>query len=206
MQPTKIAAVERFKCLWTPNKHQVRKRWHGKFNFRAMLYDEDKVLVDDLFMPKQGITSGDEIEFDHHLVSVEDALDTIYSDISSLYLRNQKNAKEKITEPHKIQSRVRKQKQLLFPKRKACSVIKSNESNITSYVSTDENSTDLSTSLHIVPKQIKIQKTMKSMVASNDAGKLFIENKNIMKHEEVYVDDIHEISFSDEEAYDLFSQ
>lgn len=185
-----------------------------------MLYDEDKVLVDDLFMPKQGITSGDEIEFDHHLVSVEDALDTIYSDISSLYLRNQKNAKEKITEPHKIQSRVRKQKQLLFPKRKACSVIKSNESNITSYVSTDENSTDLSTSLHIVPKQIKIQKnftkplqsikkgekTMKSMVASNDAGKLFIENKNIMKHEEVYVDDIHEISFSDEEAYDLFSQ
>lgn len=68
-----------------------------------MLYDEANVLIDDLFILKQHIVSGDEIEFNGHLVIVEDALDAIYSDISSLYVRNQKRREKGAEKPLKTQ-------------------------------------------------------------------------------------------------------
>lgn len=109
MEQRSVARVDRFKCLWTANKHQVRKRWHDgilhfhTFNLRIMLYDEANVLIDDLFILKQHIVSGDEIEFNGHLVIVEDALDAIYSDISSLYVRNQKRREKGAEKPLKTQ-------------------------------------------------------------------------------------------------------
>ncbi|KAG4302703.1 hypothetical protein PCK1_001058 [Pneumocystis canis] len=190
------AAIERFKCLWTPHKHQVRK--HGilhfhQFNGRVMLYDEKNVLVDDLFMPRQCITSGDEIEFDHHLVSVEDALDTFYSDISSLYIRRQKKVKETIIGSDQRSSRARKHK--------THTAIESGESDRASCVS--------ATSRHVLKKarnNASIQRTEKgkksehSILASKD-----VEDKRLVM-EDVDVEDIDDISISDEEAYDLFSQ
>ncbi|KTW28310.1 uncharacterized protein T551_02729 [Pneumocystis jirovecii RU7] len=222
MQHTHTAAVDRFKCLWTSNKHQVRKRWHDgflnfhRFNFRAMLYDKENTLVDDLFMPKQSVVSGNQIEFDHHLVSVEDALGTTYTDISSLYTRNHNIAgtKENIKMPQKLpcSRKSLKQQQLRqsLPKRSTFSTTKSRKTN--TFISTTdiENNTDIpvkikaTTRKHHSTQTITKKKAKDPIVETIDIKKSPLEQS--VKQKDISTKDINEIFISDDEAYDLFSQ
>ncbi|KAG4304871.1 hypothetical protein PORY_001546 [Pneumocystis oryctolagi] len=211
---SQTAAVDRFKCLWTSNKHQVRKRWHDgflhfhRFNFRAMLYDEENTLVDDLFMPKQSVISGDQIEFDHHLVSVEDALDTIYTDISSLYVRNRNPQTDKNTlAPYKQQYTRKPSKQLKqsFQKKLVLSTAKSRKKASLFDISGKTRTTNIS-SVHTKTQKIIVEEKVKEpAIIINNTKKLLLKQNNA-KQEDISTKDIHEIFISDDEAYDLFSQ
>ncbi|EMR10009.1 hypothetical protein PNEG_01765 [Pneumocystis murina B123] len=196
MEQTSIAKVDRFKCLWTANKHQIRKRWHDgilhfhTFNFRAMLYDEANVLIDDLFIPKQHIVSGNEIEFDNYLVIIEDALDAIYSDISSLYVRHQERRAKETEKPSKTRYLKKRSKEQTQP-----------------------DSPSINTSLYTLSKETKT-KTQKHLVSSTcttskkkqKETKLSMKQKDMLEHEEKDKEHIYETFISDDEAYDLFSQ
>ncbi|KTW25914.1 hypothetical protein T552_03188 [Pneumocystis carinii B80] len=195
MEQTSLAKVDRFKCLWTANKHQVRKRWHDgilhfhTFNFRAMLYDEANVLVDDLFISKQHITSGDEIEFDNHLVIIEDALEAIYSDISSLYVRHQKRRIKETEKPLKIRNLkkcLKEQTQHDLP------------SINTLYTLTKKTKTKTKTQKQPVNPSCTSLKKEETLELECQKKKEHI-NENINEN-------INETFISDDEAYDLFSQ
>lgn len=185
MEQQKTAKVERFKCLWTPNKYQVRKRWHDgilhfhTFNFRAMLYDKSNVLVDDLFILKRQIILGDEIEFDNHLVIVEDTLESIYSDISSLYIRDQK-AK-------------------ILKKRQSKKQFKTPTSNLS-----------CTNTLYNSSKQIKTKKcpfTPRNTTTKEKKTNIeLLIKQDTLKHKKTDSNDTDELFISDAEAYDLFSQ
>lgn len=209
IESTQTVAVDRFKCLWTPHKHQVRKRWNDgilhfhTFNFRAMLYDEANVLVDDLFIPKQRVSPGDQLEFDYHLVSVEDTLNTIYSDISSLYTRRQKYCIEKngSSSPKPVQKLIQKQSKRSIQKQLPKQILSVSSTNSIN-VPIDTFSANLSLpNLRTFSKKTKFQKSSIPSIKEKKDDKV-----NLVKHDGINAEDIHDIIISDAEAYDLFSQ
>ncbi|KAG5517965.1 hypothetical protein PMAC_000420 [Pneumocystis sp. 'macacae'] len=194
--------------------------WHDgflhfhRFNFRAMLYDEENALVDDLFMPKQSVVSGDQIEFDHHLVSVEDALGTTYTDISSLYKRNHNIIKtEKNTivpqKPSYIRKSLKQQPKQSLPKQLAFFKKKSEKTNafLSTINITHNQDTPIQTKLTI-QKNLPLQ-TIAEKKEKDPAIKINSIKKQSLEQDikqEINTKDINEIFISDDEAYDLFSQ
>lgn len=76
------ADIYEFACLYSPDVRKKRKewrdgyvRWHT-FNYRAILYDEGRKQVDSRFLPGHEVIEGESIEFDRHLVEVNERLET----------------------------------------------------------------------------------------------------------------------------------
>jgi len=78
MNESGTSSIGIYRVLWTNRKLQKVKYWQDgqlrfhRFNSKAMLYDDSKNLVDQLFISRGFLEVGEEIEFDSVLVSIEE--------------------------------------------------------------------------------------------------------------------------------------
>ncbi|KAK9469283.1 hypothetical protein V1512DRAFT_255900 [Lipomyces arxii] len=79
-----------YAVLWTAQVKQKAKLWNDGtlklhvFNKRAMLHDSANVLVDSTFLTRSSLEIGDTLRMEHHLVTIEDAMTSYTTDISSV--------------------------------------------------------------------------------------------------------------------------
>ncbi|KAI5838056.1 hypothetical protein DFP73DRAFT_565618 [Morchella snyderi] len=86
------APIDEYRILWTAQKKQKLKKWHDgflrfhKFNKRLLVYDDARHLVADMYLRGRDIIEeGDDLEFENHLVTVEDFKGTVVQDLTPLY-------------------------------------------------------------------------------------------------------------------------
>ncbi|CUS10585.1 unnamed protein product [Tuber aestivum] len=89
---TKTAPVDEYRVMWTPNKTQKIKKWHDgflryhSFNRRMLVYDDGRHLVADMYLrDREFLGEGDELEFEHHLVSIEDFSGSVNQDLTPIF-------------------------------------------------------------------------------------------------------------------------
>ncbi|CAZ81181.1 unnamed protein product [Tuber melanosporum] len=89
---TKTAPVDEYRVMWTTNKTQKIKKWHDgflryhSFNRRMLVYDDGRHLVADMYLrDREFLGEGDELEFEHHLVSIEDFHGSVNQDLTPIF-------------------------------------------------------------------------------------------------------------------------
>ncbi|RPB03575.1 hypothetical protein L873DRAFT_1731451 [Choiromyces venosus 120613-1] len=89
---TKTAPVDEYRVMWTANKTQKIKKWHDgflryhSFNRRMLVYDDGRHLVADMYLrDREFLGEGDELEFEHHLVSIEDFSGSVNQDLTPIF-------------------------------------------------------------------------------------------------------------------------
>ncbi|KAF8418945.1 hypothetical protein EV426DRAFT_298986 [Tirmania nivea] len=88
---SQTAPIDEFRILWTSQKKQKLKKWQDGFlrfhtyNKRMIVYDETRTLVCDMYLQRADkVNTGDEFEFEHHLVTVEEFKGRVIQDLSAL--------------------------------------------------------------------------------------------------------------------------
>src|SRR5579862_3277251 len=86
------APVREFKCLYTHDKRQKKKRWHDgwlrfhTFNKRVMVYDDTRNFIGDMHYTDSGeVGEGDDLTFEAFLVQVSECTNTIQQDLTPLF-------------------------------------------------------------------------------------------------------------------------
>ncbi|KAI9779921.1 MAG: hypothetical protein M1839_007077 [Geoglossum umbratile] len=86
------APVGEFKCLYTHDKRQKKKRWHDgwlrfhTFNKRVMVYDDTRNFIGDMHYTDSGeICEGDDLTFEAFLVQVLECTKTVQQDLTPLF-------------------------------------------------------------------------------------------------------------------------
>ncbi|KAI9866301.1 MAG: hypothetical protein M1813_001423 [Trichoglossum hirsutum] len=86
------APVKEFRCLYTHDKRQKKKRWHDgllryhTFNKRVMVYDEARNFIGDMHHTDSGeICEGDDLVFEAFLVQVSECTKTVQQDLTPLF-------------------------------------------------------------------------------------------------------------------------
>lgn len=85
------ADIHEFEVLWTNNKTQKRKEWHDgylkwhTFNYRSLLYDQQRKQIGSEFFPNKTISSGINLEFSSALVEVGDQLESLQANLEHVY-------------------------------------------------------------------------------------------------------------------------
>ncbi|KAH8146855.1 uncharacterized protein LAJ45_09229 [Morchella importuna] len=89
---SQAAPIDEYRVLWTAQKKQKLKKWHDgflrfhKFNKRLLVYDDARHLVADMYLRgRDTIEEGDDLEFENHLVTVEDFKGTVVQDLTPLF-------------------------------------------------------------------------------------------------------------------------
>ncbi|RPB24114.1 hypothetical protein L211DRAFT_207311 [Terfezia boudieri ATCC MYA-4762] len=93
---SQTAPIDEFRILWTSQKKQKLKKWQDvsrstgllrfhTYNKRMIVYDETRALVCDMYLQRADkVNAGDELEFEHHLVTVEEFKGTVVQDLSAI--------------------------------------------------------------------------------------------------------------------------
>ena len=107
------AAINEFKCLFTHDKRQKRKRWKDgllrfhTFNKRIMVYDEPQNFVGDMhWRSEDPVAEGDELEFDTFLVEIQEALCTVQQDLTGIHKSLDARRAERQLDPHRVQHQI----------------------------------------------------------------------------------------------------
>ncbi|KAG5360153.1 Protein ZGRF1 [Yarrowia sp. B02] len=86
--------VDEYVVLYTPQVRQKQKKWHDgtakfhHFNNLLVLYDDANHKIDSTFLGRgRVLETGEELQIDNHLVSLEDLTKTTTRDISGIYTR-----------------------------------------------------------------------------------------------------------------------
>ncbi|KAH0537429.1 hypothetical protein FGG08_005782 [Glutinoglossum americanum] len=86
------APAKEFKCLYTHDKRQKKKRWHDgylrfhTFNKRVMAYDDARNFIGDMHYTDSGeICEGDDLVFEAFLVQVLEYTKTLQQDLTPLF-------------------------------------------------------------------------------------------------------------------------
>ncbi|KAI5777691.1 hypothetical protein EDC01DRAFT_677723 [Geopyxis carbonaria] len=89
---SQTAPVQEFRVLWTTQKKQKLKLWHDgflrlhTFNNRMLLYDENRGLLADKYQTTSTrVTEGDEMQFEQHLVTIEEFIRTVVQDLAPVF-------------------------------------------------------------------------------------------------------------------------
>ncbi|KAI5856444.1 hypothetical protein BZA05DRAFT_434020 [Tricharina praecox] len=99
---SQTAPIQEYRVMWTAQKKQKLKKWHDgtlrfhTFNNRMLLYDEARSLITDKYLkPGIRIDEGDELEFEQHLVTVEEFLQTVIQDLAPVFAPAMQRARER---------------------------------------------------------------------------------------------------------------
>ncbi|KAF8476001.1 hypothetical protein BDZ91DRAFT_202051 [Kalaharituber pfeilii] len=86
---SQTSPIDEFRVFWTSQKKQKLKKWQDgllrfhTYNKKMIVYDETRTLVCDMYLQRADrVYEGDELEFEHHLVTVEEYLGMVVQDLS----------------------------------------------------------------------------------------------------------------------------
>ncbi|CCG84834.1 protein of unknown function [Taphrina deformans PYCC 5710] len=85
------ADIHEFGVMYTKSVKKKAKDWHDgylkwhTFNYRAILYDDQRKPVANEFFPNKNISSNSELEFSSAIVQIGDQLETIQANLEHIY-------------------------------------------------------------------------------------------------------------------------
>ncbi|KAI5811265.1 hypothetical protein DFH27DRAFT_18132 [Peziza echinospora] len=106
---SQTAPIDEFRVLWTAQKKQKLKKWQDGFlrfhtyNKRMIVYDESRGLVCDMYLQRaDSVQAGDNLEFEQHLVTVEEYTGRVIQDLSSMIapILERREQRQQLQSPH----------------------------------------------------------------------------------------------------------